>query len=305
MLLLTGAKAQDGKLIEQKPYTPADSSISAIQQTIPDTRSILSNVNFFKITYLSDNLKVKGYLSLPKKPGSYPCIIFNRGGNKDFGAIDDQRLIRFFGEVSSWGYVVVGSQYRGNAGGEGKEEFGGSDVNDVINLIPFLSHIEKADTSRIGMFGWSRGGMMTYLALTKTDRIRAAVVGSGPADVSITTKKRPEMDSVFAELAPGFRQNRDSVLKTRSAIYWADKICMSTPLLLLTGSADWRVSPEEQLRMATRLYELRHPLRFEFFEGGQHSLIEHFEEVNHVTKNFLDAYVRDKKAFPSLEPHGN
>jgi dipeptidyl aminopeptidase/acylaminoacyl peptidase len=147
--------------------------------------------------------------------------------------------------------------------------------------------------------------MMTYLALTKTDRIRAAVVGSGPADVSITTKKRPEMDSVFAELAPGFRQNRDSVLKTRSAIYWADKICMSTPLLLLTGSADWRVSPEEQLRMATRLYELRHPLRFEFFEGGQHSLIEHFEEVNHVTKNFLDAYVRDKKAFPSLEPHGN
>ena len=40
--------------------------------------------------------------------------------------------------MSSWDYVVVGSHYRGNKGSEGKEEFGGSDVNDVINLIPFF-----------------------------------------------------------------------------------------------------------------------------------------------------------------------
>jgi dipeptidyl aminopeptidase/acylaminoacyl peptidase len=68
------------------------------------------------------------------------------------------------------------------------------------------------------MFGWSRGGMMTYRALTKTDRIKAAVVGSGLADAFATIKKRPEMDSVFAGLVPGYSQNRDSALKTRSAI---------------------------------------------------------------------------------------
>lgn len=304
-LIIFNANSQDGKIVDQKPYYFADSVIEKIEKTIPDAKSLISNVDFFKITYLSDGLKVIGYMSVPKKVGKYPCVIFNRGGNREFGALDDNSLIRFFGEISNWGYVVVGSQYRGNAGSEGKEEFGGSDVNDVLNLIPFLSHVEKADTSRIGMYGWSRGGMMTYLALTKTNQIKAAIVGSGMADALTQTKKRPVMDTVFAEVAPEYLQNKDSVLKSRSAIYWADKICMTTPLLILTGSADWRVSPDEQLELVNKLYKLKHPLRFEFFEGGQHSLIEHLDEVNHVAQNFLNSYVRDRKPLPNLEPHGN
>ena len=301
---VNNAIAQNGKIIKQEPYVFADSTITKIETTIPVVRSLIENVDFFKIIYMSDGLKVTGYMSAPKKAGKYPCIIFNRGGNREFGAINDNTLIRFFGEISNWGYVVIGSQYRGNAGGEGKEEFGGSDVNDIINLIPTFSEIDKADTSRIGMYGWSRGGMMTYLALTKTNKIKAAVIGSGMADALMNTKKRPEMDSVFSQLAPGYFLNRDSVLMTRSAVYWADNICKTTPLLLLTGSADWRVTPEEQMEMVKKLYEIKHPLRFELFEGGQHSLMEHYDEVNHVTKNFLDAYVRDRKPLPNLEPHG-
>jgi len=50
-------------------------------------------------------------------------------------------------------------------GGEGKEEHGGKDLNDVFNLIPLLSHLPNANTLRIGLYGESRGGMMTYLAL--------------------------------------------------------------------------------------------------------------------------------------------
>jgi len=303
-LIIFNANSQNGKIIEQKPYVFADSTIAKIGKTLPNAKSLVDNIDFFKITYLSDGLKVKGVMAIPKKEGKYPCVIVNRGGNRESGVWNDFTFMRFFGEVASWGYVVVGSQYRGNGGSEGKEEFGGSDVNDILNLIPFLSETDKADTSRIGMFGWSRGGMMTYLTLTKTDKIKAAIIGSGMADAFIQTKKRPEMDSVFAELAPGYFQNRDSVLKSRSAVYWADKICKTTPLLLLTGSADWRVSPEEQLEMVSKLYEIKHPLRFEFFEGGQHSLIEHLDEVNHVTRNFLDTYVRDMKTWPSLEPHG-
>ncbi len=305
LVIISNANSQNGKIIEQKPYVFADSIISRIEKTIPNAKALVNVVDFFKIIYLSDGLKVTGYMSMPKKAGKYPCIIYNRGGNREFGSLDDDRIIRYLGETASWGYVVVGSQYRGNMGGEGKEEFGGSDVNDILNLIPFLSHIDKADTSRIGMCGWSRGGMMTYLALTKTSQIKAAVVGSGAADAIINTKKRPEMDSVYAQLAPGYFQNRDSVLKTRSAVYWADKICKTTPLLLFCGSADWRVSPEEQFEMVNKFYENKQPLRFEFFEGGQHSLIEHLDEVNHATRNFLDTYVRDKKKWPSLEPHGN
>lgn len=303
--IIASANSQNGKIVEQKPYVFAETVIKKMEKVYPAVRQVIANVDFFKITYLSDGLKVSGYLSVPKKAGKYPCIIYNRGGNRDFGALDDDRVLRFLGETASWGYVVVGSQYRGNAGGEGKEEFGGNDVNDILNLIPLLAQVNKADASRIGMYGWSRGGMMTYLALTKTNQIKAAVVGSGLADAIYNIKKRPDIEPVFAELAPGYSLNRDSVLKSRSAAYWADKICITTPLLLLTGSADWRVSPEEQIQMVSRLYQIKHPVRFALFEGGQHSLIEHLDEVNHIVKSFFDAYVRDKKTLPDLNPHGD
>ncbi len=301
----TTAFSQDGTIVSQTPYTIADSSIARWEKRIPNLKEMISHTDFYAITYLSDGFKVNGYLSVPKKTGKYPVVLFNRGGNREFGALNDRQIIRFLALVADWGYICIASQYRGNGGSEGTEEFGGRDVNDVLNLIPCVSHIEKADTSRIGMWGWSRGGMMTYLALTKTNRIKAAVIGSGMADAFIQTSKRPEMDSVFAELAPGYWHNRDSVLKTRSAVYWADKLCPTTPLLLLAGTADWRVSPDEQLEMVQKLYEVKHPFRFQLFEGGDHGLSEHFDEVNHAAKIFLDTYVRDKQVFPSLEPHGN
>src|SRR5215204_1094287 len=152
--------SQNGKIVEQKPYVFSDSSLTKLEKIYPNTRDLVKEIDFFEIVYLSDGLKVNGFISAPKKAGKYPAIIYNRGGNRSIGALADNQLIRFFGETSSWGYVVVGSQYRGNMGSEGKEEFGGSDVNDVLNLIPLLSNIRQADTSRIGMFGWSRGGMM-------------------------------------------------------------------------------------------------------------------------------------------------
>ncbi len=299
------SKAQNGKLLDATNYLLADTNIQKFKKIDPDIENVLSLVNFSGITYLSDGLKVKGYVAVPKEKGIYPCIIYNRGGNRNLGALDDYELGIIMGQIASWGYVVVGSQYRGNMGGEGKEEFGGSDVNDVLNLIPLLFQISKADTSRIGMYGWSRGGMMTYLALTKTTKMKAAVVGSGVADIFRIVNKRPDIDSVLAQLVPGYYLNRDSVFKNRSAIYWADKLCKTTPLLLLTGSADWRVTPDEQLEMVNKLYQYKHPLRFVLYEGGQHSLVEHFNEKNHAARNFLDNYVRDKKSWPSLESHGN
>lgn len=297
--------AQNGKIVEKNPWTFADSTLARIEMKIPQARAIVSKADFFKITYLSDGLKVKAFMSVPKGAGTYPCVLFNRGGNRDFGKLNDMSFIRFLGEMSTWGYVVIASQYRGNDGGEGKEEFGGKDVNDIVNLIPLLSKVDKADTSRIGMFGWSRGGMMTYRALTQTCRIRAAVIGSGLADAILQTRKRPEMETVFSELVPGFAANRDSALKSRSAVYWPEKICATTPLLIMAGSADWRVTCNDAFEMVKKLQEINHPVRFSLFEGGQHSLIEHLDEVNHDTRLFLDAYVRDRKAFPNMKPHGD
>jgi len=303
--LSLNALAQDGKILRQEPYSFHDTTIHKLEKLLPDIHEILKTVDFYSITYLSDGLKVNGYLSIPKKKTKYPAVIYNRGGNRELGALTDFQIVRMLGTVASWGYVCIGSQYRGNGGSEGREEFGGKDINDVLNLIPCLANVQEADTSRIGMFGWSRGGLMTYLALSKTCNIKAAVIGSGLTDAFGIIKKRADMETVFSELAPGYAQNKDSVLLARSPLYWPEKLCATTPLLLLSGSADWRVTPTEQLDMVRKLYDLKHPVRYTLFEGGDHSLMEHLDEVNHAVKVFLDAYVRDLQKWPSLEVHGN
>lgn len=299
------AAGRDGTLVDSTRVVPGAESLSRIEARQPDIRPILAAVDVYAITYLSDGLRVKGYLAVPKHGERLPCLVLNRGGNRDFGAWTDERAITMLGRMASWGYVVVASQYRGNAGGEGVEEFGGRDVNDVLSLLWLLDAFPRADSGRIGMWGWSRGGMMTYLALARTNRIAAAVVGAGMADAFDNVSRRPDMETgVFAELVPDFAANRDSALAARSAVRWPDRLHKATPILLLHGSADWRVHPTEALTMAAKLYETRHPFRFVFFEGGDHGLGEHREEVDRLTRDWFDRYVRDRKPWPSLEPHG-
>jgi dipeptidyl aminopeptidase/acylaminoacyl peptidase len=290
--------AQDGKLVQ--------SSLVQLEDARPHARAILDKVDIRSITYLSDGLKVKGYLAVPKEEKKLPCVIYNRGGSRSFGALNDEEALYLLGRIASWGYVVAASQYRGNAGGEGKEEFGGADVHDVLNLIPLLEALPQADTLRIGMYGWSRGGMMTYLALTRTNRIAAAVIGGGSSDLFDGLERRPDMEkSVYAALIPNYAKDKEAALTARSAIRWPEKINKKTPLLLLHGSADWRVDPTEVLAMVSALYKCKQPVRFVFFEGGDHGLSEYQGEVNRLIKDWLDHYVRDQKPWPSLEPHGD
>lgn len=54
-----------------------------------------------EITYLSDRLKVKAFLLEPKKEGKYPCLIVNRGGNRNFGIWTREEAYFVLTEISS------------------------------------------------------------------------------------------------------------------------------------------------------------------------------------------------------------
>jgi dipeptidyl aminopeptidase/acylaminoacyl peptidase len=304
-LLVSTACAQDGKLIDQSVIEFPEKAWTMVESNFPGTREALKSVELSRITYLSDGLKIKGYLAMPKSGEKLPCVIFNRGGNRDFGSLRDGPAAGNIGRIASWGYVVVASQYRGGPGSEGQEEFGGADVNDVINLIPLLQNLPRADASRLGMYGWSRGGMMTYLALTRVTNIAAAMIGGGPTDQVESSDRRKDMETnVFAQLIPGYTTNKQAALRARSALFWPEKLNRNTPILLLHGTADWRVDPTDSLRMATVLLQQKHPFRLVMFEGGDHGLSEFRNERDELVKDWLDRYVRDGKQWPSLDPHG-
>tara|TARA_B100000809_G_C15047976_1_gene497945 strand:+ start:66 stop:1034 length:969 start_codon:yes stop_codon:yes gene_type:complete len=263
----------------------------------------LDNIDIYKITYLSDGLKINGFLAKPKKKGKYPCVIYNRGGNREFGSISIVSAAIGLGQISKEGYVVIASQYRGNGGSEGKEEFGGEDVNDVTILTEVLKEIEVADTNRIGMYGWSRGGMMTYIALTKTKKIKAAVVGGAPSDETIIDRPRMETN-VYAELIPNYANNKEIELEKRSAIKWVDKFPKDVPILMLHGNSDWRVKPEQSLTLALEFEKNRIPYRLIMFEGGDHGISEHKEEVNEQVLKWFDKYLKNDGPLPNMEYHG-
>jgi dipeptidyl aminopeptidase/acylaminoacyl peptidase len=304
--LLAPRPLDDGQLVLRQPMTiPAellDPNGSPLEEN-----NHLDLVNIDEIVYISDGLRVAGHIITPKTPGPHPCLIYNRGGNREFGANSPLRVALRLARFASWGYVVVASQYRGNAGGEeGIEEFGGAEVADVLNLIPLLESLDRqADASRIGMIGFSRGGLMTYLALAGTDRLRAAAIVAGVTDSRFTIEDRPDMETfVYAELIPDYWNVKEEALTARSPIEWPDRLCPTTPILLLHGTADWRVHPTESMRMAEALFELRRPYRFIMYEGADHGLSEFRAEAYGEIRHWLDRYVRDKEELPNLEPHG-
>jgi dipeptidyl aminopeptidase/acylaminoacyl peptidase len=314
---------------------PADGTVLSREAlSLPDDapdriKAAATKVMLERIIYVSDGLEVEGYVARPKGTDGkkLPCVIFNRGGNRSFGELSPTRAAAIMSRLAMRGYVVAASNYRGNGefgrekypgkrvcseceqliGGAGREEFGGAEVNDILNLIPVLEQMPEADTGRMGLFGWSRGGMMTYLALRKTHRFKAAIVGAGVADVAAGIEQRPGMaEHVYSELVPGWDdpEQRATAIAARSAVQWADALPESTPILILHGTADWRVDPTQALDMARALLEARRPFRLVMLEGGDHGLSEHRHETNRLVDDWLDDYVRDGKAWPSLEPHG-
>jgi dipeptidyl aminopeptidase/acylaminoacyl peptidase len=277
--------AQNGKVISKKlvdiSQTPIWSKISQDNELHSDFEH-LKKLNFYFITYQSDSLEVKGILVEPKKDGKYPVVIFNRGGNRDFSPLSLGTMMNYASKLAAEGYVIIGSNYRE------EDEFGGIEINDVLYLTETVKEIEKADSKAIGMFGWSRGGMMTYLALKKSNKIKTAIIGNGASDLFYTIVERPILETnVFAECIPDYWKNKEAELKKRSAIYWADELDKNSSLLILCGTNDKRVNPAQADKIARKLSEINYDFELKKYETD-HYFTEYKDELNELVIDWFN-----------------
>ncbi|MCB9206992.1 MAG: S9 family peptidase [Ignavibacteriales bacterium] len=243
-----------------------------------------------KITYLSDGLKVKGYLAYPNDTSrKYPNIIWCRGGFGNAGALDDFNAQGILGQLSSWGYVVFESQYRGNVGGEGEDQFGGNDLNDVTNLISLADQLEFCNKNIWGIEGWSRGGMMMYLTLTRSNLFKAAISTGGISNVDCTIN-----ESSFMRKLIHFDQNKidHNFCEKRSIVNFVDKYSKSTPTLLIHGTNDERVPPHHSLDLSYKFLENKIEHKLVLLENGDHFLREHKKEVDELRKKWFEKYLK-------------
>ena len=300
------AHAQNGKILSQKPVVYSDSLRAQRIRVWPGYRQVFDETETLAIAYRSGGLKIEGFVMQPKAPGRYPCVIFCRGGHEDFSQID-VLYTSVLADIARHGYVVIASQLRGTPGSEGQDEFGGADTLDVINCIPALSHFPKADTSRIGLYGISRGGLNALQVLRSQRRIRAAIINSGAVDAFENLKRKDGEgfeQEIYARLIPNYKQDKQKQLELRSAVYWPEKLCPTTPLLIMQGSADWRTPAGPALELVRKLYALKRPVRFALVEGGTHGL-RGGPLRDYLLYDWLDRYVRDRAPLPNLEPHGD
>ena len=147
--------------------------------------------------------------------------------------------------------------------------------------------------------------MMTYIALTKTDRIKAAAVGGAVSDLQANIEDRPDMETgVLAELIPNYQQNKEAEIKARSAVQWPEKFSKEVPLLMLHGNADWRVKASQSFNLAMKLDEHRVPYRLVIYEGGDHGINEFANEVEEEIIAWFDRYLKKDRVLPNMEYHG-
>ena len=263
----------------------------------------LDDVDIYSMAYISDGNLVTGFAVVPKKEGKYPCVVFNRGGNRELGRLLVATAVTVMAPIAVEGYVVVATNYRGNSGSEGVEEFGGADVNDVVQLIKSLSQIDKADPSKVGLLGISRGGMMNYLTLKQDKSLNIKAVASigGVSDLQKTIEHHPEIEGVAEELIPNYKTNRESALKERSAIHWVDELPKDVPILILHSKTDDHVVYQQAVNFADSLAHYNMPYQLISFENDNHGLMKNREFVVNRIREWFDLYVKEETEFELKE----
>jgi dipeptidyl aminopeptidase/acylaminoacyl peptidase len=253
-------------------------------------QGVFDNSIVEKIVYQSDGLKVKGYLAYPMdETKRYPCVIWNRGGAKNSGAIDSFTARGMFGQIASWGFVVFASQYRGNAGGEGKEQLGGEEINDILNLVTIAKELPFANINKWGIEGWSRGGMMTYLTLQKNHNFKCAILVGAISNFRQHLERNPQSENSYREMIAG--ENFDEAIEKRSAINFVDQL-PDIPYLIVHGVDDKIVSPLQAIEMSRKMISLKIPHRLILFEGGDHFLKNHRKELDLIRKFWYNKYLK-------------
>lgn len=246
-------------------------------------------IDTYKIRYKSDGLEITGYLTKHQDNEKRPTIVFTRGGNRDFGAFSAKSL-SYQQYLASHGYNVLASQLRGNMFSEGEDQFGGKDLNDIFKLIEINKTLEFAN-GRVGIYGFSRGGLNAYQVARGNDEIEVVAVVGAPTDPRLDFDTRPEMYEEVYKVLVGDTINFKAEYDKRSPLLWADEI--NAPTLILHGRDDWRVKPINAERMIEKMKSFNKVIDYEIIEGGDHGLNTHRPRRNEKVISWLDKYLKD------------
>jgi dipeptidyl aminopeptidase/acylaminoacyl peptidase len=249
--------------------TEAESCCSEADMKVYERARTDSRFEMLKVTYTSDGLPVVAFIYKPSAAGEKrPVVVYNRGSYVRQNAA--RELLVTFHRLADAGFLVVAPMYRGSEGSKGRDEMGGAELADLMNVRPVIATLPYADAGNLFLYGESRGGMMALQALRDGFPARAAAIVGVFTDLEQYFNEDPKAAAMGPQLFPDYETKRAAIIERRSAVRWAERI--TAPLLILHGGADATVSPTHALQLAGALQRSGKPYELVIAAGARHVL---------------------------------
>ena len=222
-----------------------------------------------------DGLTINGMMIKPPNFDSkkkYPLMIRIHGGPvSQYGRYFDFDWQLF----ASNNYVVIVTNPRGSSG-RGFEfqksifaEWGIEDSKDISAALDFALDLGYIDENKLGIGGWSYGGMLTNYVIAKDNRFHAATSGAGISNILSGFGHDHYIREYIIELGTPW-DNLDAWLNVSHPFLSADEIV--TPTLFLVGEKDWNVPLIGSEQMYQALKHLKIPTQLVIYPNEHHGL---------------------------------
>ena len=222
-----------------------------------------------------DGLTINGMMIKPPNFDSkkkYPLMIRIHGGPvSQYGRYFDFDWQLF----ASNNYVVIVTNPRGSSG-RGFEfqksifaEWGIEDSNDISAALDYALDLGYIDENKLGIGGWSYGGMLTNYVIAKDNRFHAATSGAGISNILSGFGHDHYIREYIIELGTPW-DNLDAWLNVSHPFLSADEIV--TPTLFLVGEKDWNVPLIGSEQMYQALKHLEIPTQLVIYPNEHHGL---------------------------------
>jgi len=238
-----------------------------------------------------DGQEIEGWVMKPIdfQPGKkYPMIVRAHGGpNSQYRT----SFSHDFQLLAAEGYVVLFTNPRGSSGyGEpfGRAiwaDWGNKDLKDVVAGIDYVIKQGYVDPERLGIYGWSYGGIMTNYAITRTNRFKAAVSGAGEGDY-FSCYGYDDLH-LWWEEELGLPWDNFELYRKISPIKDVEKV--KTPTLFMCGQFDYRCPLPQSEQMYLSLKRLGLETELIIYPGQSHGIRRldfQLDRINRVMKWF-------------------
>lgn len=225
---------------------------------------------------------VHGFYAAPEGDGPFPVIMWVHGGPT---WLDTDRWSPEIQSYVDAGFAVGMVNYRGSIGyGRAWRDalmgnIGKPELEDVNAGFADLVARGIADPERAVIAGWSWGGYVTLMELSKHPELWSCGVAGVPvADYELSyADMSPELQAYDRALLGGAPKDVPELMADRNPINFADDV--RVPVLFIIGEHDSRCPPRQALAYVEKLAARNHPHEVYLFATG-HSSFDVDEAIN-------------------------